>query len=276
MKKLLFVLITLLSVQQLFAQDTQRIKAKSVIPEKKLEITFNKTTVLIFPSAIKEADRGDSYVLAEWVEGVGNVLKVKAGERNFAPSNLHVITADGKVYSFEVHYSDSPAVFTYDLGNPFQYSPALFKGEPLNNRELELYAATIKGIPPFISGVHTSKYGVSLRLDGIFIKEHVLFLRYKLYNNSQINFEPEMLRFYIRDKKHGKRTAVQDTSLEPIYAQYSGTPEQPGGMTAVIAFHKFTIAHKKNLVTQMLEKSGDRNLETKIDQRKLLHAKTLE
>lgn len=258
------------------AQEAVSVKARQIVSDYPLEITWHKTTLLLFPAPIQDADRGDAYVLAERVEGVENVLKVKAGERDFQTSNLHVITTDGKVYAFTVTYADQPAVFTIDMGKQPPHSPVTFDGISLNSKELEFAAAAIKGSPPFINGVGRKRHGMELRLEGIFIKQDVLFFRYNLKNNTQIGHDAAAPRFYVRDKKRAKRTAVQDTEMEAVFAQFSGVPESTEGQTIITAFPKFTIAESKYFVTEFMEQGGDRNVECRIDQKKLLQARKLD
>lgn len=277
MKRIIFLMLTLLFAFTItMAQEHEAIRARSVIADRQLEITWHKTTLLLFPAPIKDGSRGDNTILAERVDGVENALKVKAAERNFQQSNLHVVTTDGKVYAFTVNYNEYPSEFTIDMGAQPPYSPATFEGISLNSRELELRAATIKGIPPFIKKVDQRRFGMEMKLEGIFVDNDVLFFRYRLYNKAQIKFDPASLRFYVRDKKRAKRTAVQDTEVEPVFVQHSGKPESATGQTIIVAFPKFTIAERKYFVTELMEQGGDRNLGCRIDQKKLLQAKTLE
>lgn len=258
------------------AQDSTPVKATEVVSDYNLEVTWHKTTVLIFPAAIKDADRGDSYILAERPEGVENVLKVKAGKRDFHESNLHVVTADGKVYAFTVNYNEYPQDFTINVGSKPPHSPVKFADLSLNSRDIELAVATLKGVEPFIGNVKKAKHGMEMRLDGIFILNDVLFFRYRLKNNTQIGYDGATPRFYIRDRKRAKRTAVQDTEVEPIIIYNIGDPEKPEGQLIIAAFKKFTIADSKNFVTEFDELGGDRGLDCKINQKKLLLARALE
>src|SRR4051794_30412871 len=91
---LLFVSVTTLSNGQ-----TGKLQA-TIIEPYPLKITLNKTTILVFPYAIKGVDRGSADVLAQKAKGVENILLLKAGKENFSETNLSVITADGKLYSF--------------------------------------------------------------------------------------------------------------------------------------------------------------------------------
>lgn len=257
------------------AQDNSPVTATKIIKDYPLQVTWHRTTVLVFPAPIQDADRGDSYILAEQAAGVENVLKVKAGERGFEPSNLHVITKDGKVYAFNVTYADDPQHYTIDVAGKYPHAPVTFDGISLNSRQLELASATIMGIPPFIKKVGKSKHGMELSLDGIFVKEDVLFFRYTLKNSTKIGYDSMVPRFYIKDKKRAKRTAVQQTSVEPVYINNYGKPEDESGQSIIVAFPKFTIAESKYFISEIMEQGGDRNLETKIDQKKLLKAKSL-
>ena len=75
-----------------------------MIPPYALEVTFNKTVHVIFPSAIRYVDLGSADLLAAKADGTENVLRVKAALRDFSrESNLSVITEDGNYYTFSAH-----------------------------------------------------------------------------------------------------------------------------------------------------------------------------
>lgn len=273
--KYLILIAALCAALSAKAQQTDSISSKAVLPSYHLDITWHKTTLLIFPAAIQSADRGDKYVLAEKVKGVDNALKVKAGQKEFEPSNLHVITSDGNVYNFNVCYADQPAYQTIDLRKQPPFAAMVFKDVSLNSKELQDYAGAVTGSYPFLSGVHYHKHGMDFRLDGIYIKDDVLFFRYTVKNKTAIPYDAGSLRFYIRDKEKAKRTAEQDQEIQPLYVQHSGTAENDNGETIVVAFPKFTIAENKSFVTELMEQGGDRNPSCKLDQDKLLKAKAL-
>jgi conjugative transposon TraN protein len=273
--KYLIIIAALCAALSAKAQQTDSISSKAVLPSYHLDITWHKTTLLIFPAAIQSADRGDKYVLAEKVKGVDNALKVKAGQKEFEPSSLHVITSDGNVYDFNVSYADQPAYQTLDLRKQPPFAAAVFKGVSLNSKELQDYTGIVTGSYPFLNGVHYHKHGMEFKLNGIYIKDDVLFFRYKVKNQTAVRYDTGSLRFYIRDKDKATRTAQQDQEIQPLYVQHAGTAENDNGETIVAAFAKFTIAENKNFVTELMEQGGDRNPSCKLDQDKLLKAKTL-
>ena len=55
-----------------------------MIPPYALEVTFNKTVHVIFPSAIRYVDLGSADLLAAKADGTENVLRVKAALRDFS------------------------------------------------------------------------------------------------------------------------------------------------------------------------------------------------
>ena len=73
-----------------------------------MEITFNKTTNLIFPYSVKSVDRGSKDILVQQPKGTENIIQIKAGKPKFTQTNLSVITIDGKLYSFIVDYTSQP------------------------------------------------------------------------------------------------------------------------------------------------------------------------
>lgn len=274
MKHLIILFLNLLILGDLRAQNIS-FDQNAVIQPYQLEITLHKTSLLIFPAAIKNADRGDAYVLAERVNGVENVLKVKAGKRAFEPSNLQVITADGKVYTFDISYAEQPAVFTIDLRMQASAAPVYFEGVSLNDQQLQLNAHIVAALEPFLKKGRFSKFGAEFYLQGIYIKRDVIFLSYFFRNHTGIRLDEGSLRFYIRDKKKPKRTAVQDTEIKSLQVSRTGKPENPSGQTIVVALAKFAVAEDKYFVAELMEQGGDRNASSKLDQSVLLKAKVL-
>ena len=157
MKQIFFILMLAVSVftahAQEVAQDTIVVHTKPttgdyyesftrtltfdrMIPPYALEVTFNKTVHVIFPSAIRYVDLGSADLLAAKADGTDNVLRVKAALRDFSrESNLSVITEDGAYYSFNVKYADEPVKLSIEM------TDFLHDGEAVNlpNNALAVY-----------------------------------------------------------------------------------------------------------------------------------------
>ena len=164
----------------------------SVMAQTSLCITTDKTTSLVFPYAILHVDRGTQAVLAQPVKEAPAILMVKAATKDFPETNLSVVTEDGSVYSFMVCYDSRPSVWVYHL--PIQQKAAL-----------STYANGILDNPKTIKGIKDKKWSMQSQLRGIYIKRDVIYYQLSIENNSPIEYNIDLLRFYIRDKKKNKR-----------------------------------------------------------------------
>jgi conjugative transposon TraN protein len=163
----------------------------------RLIINFKTATSLIFPFAIRHVDRGTKDVLVQAVKEADNILLVKAAVENFPETNLSVVTDDGSVYSFIVNFDNKPPVWVYHM--------------PTNNKEtLSTYANGILDNSRTTRGIKDNSWDVLAKITGIYIKENVIYYQLRLTNNSPIDYDIELLRFYIKDKKKGNRTATQE------------------------------------------------------------------
>lgn len=269
------ILLLLLNVQP-FAQNTTEPNV-TVIKPYVLPITFYKTTNLVFPYAIKSVDRGSKDVLAQKAKGVENILQVKAAKLGFDQTNLTVITAEGKLYSYILNYTDTPSVLNIQFDNASKHHPeAFFSNVNINEAHVQANADTVARAKETIHGIKDKSYGMKMRLSGLYIKDDVLFCRITLQNHSNINYGIDQLRFYIRDQKKSKRTAVQELEINPLYVK--GDTSTIVGQTEkvfVCALPKFTIPDQKYLAIELMEKSGGRHLKLKVHNKTIVRAKLL-
>lgn len=250
--------------------------SQKIIPSRELMISWNKTCLLVFPAEIKSADRGSADVLAERVKGAENALKVKAGRPDFEPSSLTVVTTDGQVFAFRVSYAENPPYLVLDFrGASSEGATVKFKGVPLNSAQFKRGAERVKGNAPFLKRVHSHKQALDVELNGIYIHEGVLFFRFRLHNDSSIPYKRGALRFFIRDVKTARRTAVRDNELKPLYLQTWGLPEEEMGQTIVVALHRFTLAEDKSLTIALMEEDDGRSVTLKLKERKLRKTRKL-
>ncbi len=274
MKPIIFVLLYL-STLSLFAQNkyTKVIPKNNVIPSYYLEVTYNKTVHLIFPSGISYIDLGSSNIIAGKAEGAENVVRVKAAVKDFTEeTNFSVITDEGSFYSFIVDYSKEPDRLNIEMKD-FLHEEKL-SNHPENSMEVQLsdlgdespqavqmamekiYKANRKRV----KHVKSNQFGIEFQLRGIFSHNGLLFLHTEIKNTSDIPFDIDFLVFKIVDKKVVKRTAIQETIIEPVRTyNYLTSVKGKEAKSAVFAFQKFTIPDKKQLVVELFEKNGGRH-----------------
>lgn len=240
-----------------------------------LEISDTKTSNVIFPFAIVSVDRGSQDILVQKAKGVENILQVKAANAELEESNLSVVTADGKLTTFNISYSADPSSLNLSLypnavnGDNSIFSPK----ENINEAEVREDVETVLYSNRYRPGIKSHKNDISLYLKGIFIKENILYFRISIANWSNVGYDIEQLRFSIRDKKQAKRTASQEIEVVPIFV--NKTPEKVGGKSIniyVFAVPKFTIPDQKYLAVQLMEQNGGRHVALKVKNRHILGA----
>lgn len=278
MKTIINLPLTLLLFTFLNTTAQQGATQEQTIKTYPLEITYSKTSSIIFPSVIKSVDRGSKDLLVQKAAGVGNVLQVKAGRPNFAQTNLTVITADGHLHHFTVDYSTEPSTLTVDVNEAgINQSPPsnnlIFQTE-MTEADMETHSSRITRAKKNLKFHSTGKYKIQLAAKGIYIKDNVMFFHLSMANKSNIKYDVEFLRFYVRDKSTVKRTASQELNLKPIYIHGNPSPI-PGRSTVevVYAFEKFTIPEAKTLNIELFEKNGGRNLMLSIKNKTIVNAK---
>ena len=228
-----------------------------------LSITTDKTTSLIFPYPITHVDRGTKDLLVEQVKEAGNILLVKAASANFPETNLSVITGDGSVYSFPVRYERNPLTWVYSL-------PSQNSGTP------ERYANGISDNPQTMHGIRCQKWDMLAKVTGIYIHNNTIYYQLQLANQGPIDYDIDLLRFYIRDKKKAKRTAIQENEMKPLYiAGNTKLVKANTTSTLVVALEKFTIPDAKFMAIEIKERNGGRHILLKIHNNKIIRAISL-
>ena len=282
MKSVNVLLIMLLLCFKVDAQNSERLPETVVIPSSVLQISNQQTTHLIFPFSILSVDRGSTDVLVQKAEAVDNVLRVKAAKEHFCPTNLTVITGDGKLYSFILNYSVDPWPLTLrlmkqslDMGMR-DLSLATLSHPVSNESAIQSTSAAVTEFPRTIWGVANRKYGMGIKLIGLYSKENLLYVHLSITNHTNINYDVDQFRFYIKDKQQGKRTASQETEQVPLYIY--GNPTVVKADTSqriVVALSKFTIPDKRIFIIELTEKNGGRNLRLKVNNHRLMQSSLL-
>jgi conjugative transposon TraN protein len=290
MKPIIFILL-FISTITLFAQNdhTKAIPENNVISSYCLDVTYDKTVHLIFPSGITYIDLGSSNIIAGKAEGAENVVRIKAAVKDFKEeTNFSVITDEGSFYSFIVNYSDNPEKLNFEM-NDFLH-PEKLGNHPENSMEVNLSELgdespqTVQMLMEKIYKANRKKnhlaesnqFGIEFSLRGIFCYNDLLFFHTEIKNTSDIPFDVDFLTFKIVDKKVVKRTAIQETIIEPVRVyNYLTTIKGKESEGAVFTFPKFTIPDKKQLVVELFEKNGGRHQQFIVKNGDLVKARTI-
>ncbi|HRN72201.1 MAG TPA: conjugative transposon protein TraN [Ginsengibacter sp.] len=276
----LVFLSTSIQAQQTASNTDKSVMAK--IDAYELPVTFNKTTHLIFPAAIRYVDLGSEYVIAGKAEDAENVLRIKASVKDFdCETNFSVITDDGRFYNFNVRYSAHPAVLNYNLLTMTESSESkngndiLF--EELGNNPPYLVGMLLKTIyeenKRNIRHIRSKSNGIQFLLKGIYIHNGKFYFHTELHNKSNVLFNIDFINFKIVDKKVAKRTAVQEKTITPLRI-YKPLTEIAGNASGrnVLLFDQFTMTDDKILIVEIFEKNGGRQQVLQVKNSDLMEA----
>ena len=270
-----------------YGQQGRDIAAGQGIVPYRLEATFSKTVHLIFPSAVKYVDLGSTDIIAGKSDGVENVVRVKASVEGFSEeTNFSVITSDGTFYSFIVVYADQPALLNINMDQWKAGEHPVAGGGGVQVAELGTEdPALVRKVMYTIyqrnrrdvKHIGSREFGMTALLRGIYVHRDLLLLHISLANASNVPFDVDFIRFRIVDKKVAKRTAQQETTIEPVrtYSALTRIEGQSSGRM-VYAFGKITIPDDKFLEVEIYEKDGSRHQRFHIENADLVAARLIE
>lgn len=255
-----------------FAQFSRQQCSLNAEQLKNVQIAYSKTTSIVFPYAVKSIDKGSADVLVQKAKGVENIVLVKAARQDFTPTNLTVVTGDNRLYVFMLQYDETCTDLNVKADRSFVVNEeVLFSKDNDNQKTIEQYATLALSKKKKINGLSRSRFGMQLRVTGVFIHQDVLYFRLVVGNRSKIGYDIDQLRFFIRDQRKLKRTASQEIEILPLYCTSTlvAVPDA-SELTLVYAVSKFTIPEKKYLTVQLIEKNGGRQIEVDVKNKDLI------
>jgi conjugative transposon TraN protein len=249
----------------------------------KVPVTEHKMTNLVFPVAIRTGIKVSREVLVQKVKGVENVIELKAARPHFLPTNLSVFGLDGRLYSFDLEYADNPPVLNFAVvPAPPGESVALYPdkqllmltGLPADQATLTEDAGTLTKEKRFLhASVHSEK--MRLQVEGIYLKDSLLWFTLRLRNAAQVPYTPEYIRLFIQERTKARRTAIQETPIEPMYTALPNRITGRSSEIFALGYPLFTVPRDKKLWLEIAEHSGGRLLKLPISYKKILKARSV-
>lgn len=277
------------STGDLYYGLTRKLMYDRMIPPHGIEVTFEKTIHLIFPSPIIYVDLGSPNIVAGKADGVDNILRIKAAIRDFSTeTNFSVVTDEGNFYSFNVKYADEPQKLNIEMKDFTHDGEAI--NRPNNSFDIyltELGKETPKLVKLIMKSIHdndkriykhigSKKFGIQYLLKGIYAFDGMLYLHTQIKNSTNVPFDIDFVRMKIVDKKVAKRTAIQETLIVPVRAHNYVTRVNGQSIErTVFAIDKITIPDGKQLVIDLHEQDGGRNQSFVIENDDLVRAEQI-
>jgi conjugative transposon TraN protein len=295
MKKFFLMMALMMSLFAVHAQETtgdlyqgltKKLTFDRMIPPHGLEVTYDKTVHIIFPSAVRYVDLGSPNLIAGKADGAENVIRVKATVKNFRQeTNLSVITEDGSFYTFNVKYANEPLLLNVEM------TDFIHDGEEVNrpNNAMDIYLKELGSESPMlvhmimksiykndkreVKHIGCKRFGIQYLLKGIYTHNGLLYFHTQIRNSSNVPFDIDFITFKIVDKKVAKRTAIQEQVIFPLRAyNYAVRIAGKKDDCTVFAMDKFTIPDDKQLVVELNEKNGGRHQSFIIENEVLVRA----
>lgn len=268
---------------------TRKLTFDRMVPPYGLEVTYDKTTHIIFPSAVRYVDLGSPNLVAGKADGAENVIRVKAVVKNFRDeTNMSVITESGSFYTFNVKYADEPLLLNIEMKD------FIHDGSKVNrpNNALDIYLKELGSESPklvqlinksihkenkrHVKHIGSKAFGIQYLLRGIYTHNGLLYFHTQVRNQSNVPFEVDFVTFKIVDKKVMKRTAIQEQIIFPLRAyNYATLVAGNKDERTVLTFDKFTIPADKVLVVELNEKSGGRHQSFTVESEDIVRAKVI-
>jgi len=245
------------------------------LPMEGLQVNPMMTTHLIFDRPILSVDLGSKDLLAKRAGGVQNILQVKASRDSIEPTNLTVITQDGKLHSFYVVYAAFPENINILVGDTLRNPvSAMLTGIP--HGELAKAINWVKNTELKPLSIQKQYGAIRMGLDGIFFAQDQLFFRLRLYNDSDVPLDIERLRFFLADRKAPKRISLQQVELNAEFIDGNAGRIEPRVLQSlVLVLPKFALPKGKYFSLEIREQqavSAGRNLSLRVKGSQLLKA----
>ena len=282
------ILVGLMAISYGFAQNTnsfhtiepieeglsRSIPYSRVIKPFDIEVSYDKTVHLIFPSIIRYVDLGSLNIIADKANSVENVLRVKANEENFTgTTSLSVITDDGAYYSFNVVYSPVPKMLSIEMGDILEQGT----GVTTPDNRTDLFFGELAGEAPAVvkmimravyennrreyNNYAVREQKVVFGLRGLYSYNGLMYFHIYLRNDSNVSYNIDRVVFRIIDAKGANATAMQEETVQPLRTyNFANTVGGKKQARTVYCLESIAIPQDKLLEVSCYELNGGRTL----------------
>ena len=278
-----------LSSGELFQGMSKAIPNGRIVLPYGLEVTFEKTVHLIFPSAVRYVDLGSQNIIAGKAEDAENVLRVKAAVKDFeTETSMSVICEDGSFYAFNVKYADEPEKLSVEMKDflspvegrlPSNRADIYFK--ELGNESPVLVKLMMKTIyqndKRVFKHIGAQMFGMKFLLRGLYAHNGLLYFHTRIDNMTNMPYSVDFVTFKVVDKRMAKRTAIQEQVLQPLRA-YHQVMQVRGKESehSVFVLDQFSLSEDKQLEVTLYERNGGRTLTFYVEPEDLLLAQKID
>lgn len=223
-----------------------------------LKASTDKFITVQFPSKVDFYQNSVSIHDKVGIRQVDDILFIQFLEPNVQETNLFVKTVDNKTYNFLLQYHEDPTDLTVRIGasDIMNESQSNAKSLPVSFN----ISQKLLNESGYIKSRNISSYkNIKVILKGIYVNNNKMYVLMRIDNNSNINYDVNAFKFYITNSK-GIATSEQtiDVNILNVTPDLKMLPK--GKNKIVFMFDKFSVGDDKQLLFELTEKNGDRNL----------------
>jgi len=235
-------------------------------------ISRDKTTALFFKSSVKIIGKTPPDFEVRQIEN--GLITLKAISPDFKSVKLNIQDQNtDQVYHIPVQYSYGRAGRRIEVGG--NRAIITVSRSPVAN-----YAAIGNQLA---SGKRSDVVdrkkigGVKAWVNKLSLANNKVFFRLDIRNRSNLPYDVDFIRFYIRDLKTVARMATHEQEIVPIYSNLNKhtTILKSKEIAKVFGFHRFSLSDDQALNIELYERNGNRHLYLQIKQKDLDDLETI-
>jgi hypothetical protein len=237
-------------------------------------ISRDKTTALFFKSAVKIISNSTSDFDITQKEDA--LITIKALDTDFSPTKINVQEiSTAKIYRIPVEYSYGRAGRRIEVGGQPAMPVKVIKTSDYNYSAVVTQLATGKRKDVVD---HEKTGGVKAWVDKLSLAGNSVFFRLDIRNKSNLPYEIDFVRFYIRDLKTVARMATHEQEIVPLITTLHKKTAiaHKQEIAKVFGFHRFSLSEDQALNIELYEKNGNRHLYLQIKQKDLDNGNPIE
>lgn len=241
-----------------------------------LKASVDKFITVQFPSKVDFYQNSVSIEDKLGIKKVEDILFIQFIEPNVQETNLFVKTIDNKTYNFLLQYDENPTTLNYTAGQSNQNLIPIGKSneeeternsEKKNEKLItnsESISERILKESGYIKNRNIAVYkNVKTILKGVYVNNNRIYLLMRIENRSNLPYDVNSYKFYVTNDK-GISSSEQTTDLPIVNITPNLKVIPKGKQNLVFMFDKFTVGKDKQLLFELTEKNGDRNISFKI------------
>lgn len=183
---------------------------------------------------------------------LSNTLRVKPTKEG--ASGVLTITSEWFMVQYLLMYTEDLSKVYSRYNIPYSDVKSYLNSESdMTQSQLHEYCYNMLLSKNNFFNVSSSKYGMRIRLNNIYSIDKYFFLDLSLFNQTNIQYDIENIRFMVKDKKKTKATTFQSIEISPILVSQQDKSFKKKYRN-VFVFEKFTFPEEKVFVIELSEK----------------------